>query len=459
MIDKMQKGIEFGRDLNPDYIDIRFQNKYMSQYQLKDKDLTANTGSRQGFSTRALVDGAWGFASTTSTKLDDLKTIIQQAFGLAKGAAPTVKDKVKIAEVKVYQDKVISPRIKSLEDFSVTDKINIVKNAEKSLKDYKEIKSYQLSYSEIIDHRIIMNSEGTQIESLDMKPTVAAYVVASREAKMAPYLEAWCKTKGFEFLDEHPLSDIAEFCAKQAIKNLDASLPPGGPTKVLVDYTSVGIIAHEAIGHCSEADLVDAGSFLKGKLNQKVCSELITIIDDPVLDDASGWLPYDDEGVKGQRVEIIKDGILTGYLNNREYAARMNMEPTGNARAFTFKDEPLVRMRNTYIKPGDMTEEELVEAIGDGLFVTGMMNGSADTSGEFMVGTGQAIEIKNGKLTDKIFVGPTMTGNAFEMLSSTIGVGKEFLLNIGQGFCGKEQAAKVDAGGGKLACTVILGGN
>ncbi|MHA1155715.1 MAG: TldD/PmbA family protein, partial [Candidatus Heimdallarchaeota archaeon] len=388
-----------------------------------------------------------------------LKTIVQQAFGLAKGAAPTVKDKVKIAEVKAYQDKVISPRIKSLEDFSVNDKINIVKNAEKSLKDYKEIKSYQLSYSEIIDHRIIMNSEGTQIESLDMKPTVAAYVVASREAKMAPYLEAWCKTKGFEFLDEHPLSDIAEFCAKQAIKNLDASLPPGGPTKVLVDYTSVGIIAHEAIGHCSEADLVDAGSFLKGKLNQKVCSELITIIDDPVLDDASGWLPYDDEGVKGQRVEIIKDGILTGYLNNREYAARMNMEPTGNARAFTFKDEPLVRMRNTYIKPGDMTEEELVEAIGDGLFVTGMMNGSADTSGEFMVGTGQAIEIKNGKLTDKIFIGPTMTGNAFEMLSSTIGVGKEFLLNIGQGFCGKEQAAKVDAGGGKLACTVILGGN
>ena len=458
MIDKMQKAIEFGRDLNPDFLDLRFQNKYMSQYQLKDKDLTANTGSRQGFSTRVLVDGTWGFASTTSSELEDLKKIVQQAFGLAKSAAPTVKEKVKIAEVKTYQDKVVSPRIKSLEDFSVSDKINIVKEAEKSLQNYEEIKSYQLSYSEIIDHRIIMTSEGTQIEALDMKPTVAAMVVASRETKIAPYLEAWCKTKGLEFLDEHPLSEVAEYCAQQAIKNLDASLPPGGPTKVLIDYTSVGIIAHEAIGHCSEADLVDAGSFLKGKLNQKVCSELITIIDDPVLDDASGWLPYDDEGVKGQRVEIIKDGILRGYLNNREYAARMNMEPTGNARAFTFKDEPLVRMRNTYIKPGDMTEEELIEAIGDGLYVTGMMNGSADTSGEFMVGTGQAIEIKNGKMTDKVYIGPTMTGNAFEMLSSTIGVGKEFQLNIGQGFCGKEQAAKVDAGGGKLACTVILGG-
>ncbi|MHA1188612.1 MAG: metallopeptidase TldD-related protein [Candidatus Heimdallarchaeota archaeon] len=116
-------------------------------------------------------------------------------------------------------------------------------------------------------------------------------------------------------------------------------------------------------------------------------------------------------------------------------------------------------MRNTYIEPGDMTDEELFEAVKDGLYVTGMMNGSADTSGEFMVGTGQAYEIKNGKLTDKVFIGPTMTGNAFEMLSSTLGVGKEMKLNIGTGFCGKEQAAKVDAGGGKLACTVILGGS
>jgi TldD protein len=243
-----------------------------------------------------------------------------------------------------------------------------------------------------------------------------------------------------------------------AIRNLDTSLPPGGLTNVAIDHTSVGIIAHEAVGHCSEADLVETGSFLKGKIGQKVCSELITMIDEPVFDDGAGWLKYDDEGTKGKKVEIIKDGVLTGYLNNRMYAAKMDMEPTGNARAFNFNNEPIVRMRNTYIAPGDMTEDEIFEVVKNGLFVSGFMNGSADTSGEFMVGTGHAIEIKNGKLTDNYYLGPTMTGNAFEVLSSTMGVGKDLMLNLGMGTCGKTQPAKVDVGGGLLACKVILGG-
>ncbi|MBD3189676.1 MAG: hypothetical protein GF308_03485 [Candidatus Heimdallarchaeota archaeon] len=458
MIDKIIEGIEFGKDLKPDFLDIRYQNKYLANYQSQDGERTANSGSRRGFAARVLFDGAWGFSSTTSVELADLKKIIEQAYKLAKGSSKTKKEKSAVAEAKVYQDKVISPRVKSLNDVSIEEKMNRIYEAEKVFKEYKEVKKYTLAYQEIIDHRIVANSEGTRIESLDMKPTVVAFAVAKREAKLAPYHKAWSKTKGFELVDEYPLTELAKFVAETSIKNLDATLPPGGPTKVVIDHTSVGIIGHEAIGHTAEADLVEAGSFLKGKMGEQVCSELITIIDAPVLDDASGWLPYDDEGVKGKRVEIIKNGVLTGYLNNREYAAKMNHEPTGNARAFTFQDEPIVRMRNTYIAPGDMTDEELIEAVGNGLFVTGMMNGSADTSGEFMVGTGQAIEIKNGRLTDKVFIGPTMTGNAFEMLSSTLGVGKELKLNIGTGFCGKEQAAKVDAGGGRLACTVILGG-
>ena len=458
MIDLIQKSIDYGMKLNPDYLSIRYQNKYLSNYSSQGGDLSANTGSRQGFSARVLYRGAWGFSSTTSTNLEDIKKIVKEAITLAKGSADSVKNKVQLAEIKIHKDKIISPRIKSLADISVSEKIDMIKDAEKVFKGYEEIKNYVLGYQELIDHRIFVSNEGTQIELMDMKPTIVGQGVASRETKIAPYHEAWSKTKGFELLDEHPLNELAKFVAETAIKNLDANLPPGGPTNVVIDHTSVGIIAHEAIGHCSEADLVEAGSFLKGKLGKKVCSELITIIDVPVLDDASGWLPYDDEGVKGEPVEIIKEGIFTGYLNNREYAAKMGMKPTGNGRAFTFQDEPLVRMRNTYIAPGDMTDEELFEAAKDGLFVTGMMNGSADTSGEFMVGTGQAFEIKNGKLTDKVYIGPTMTGNAFEMLSSTMGVGKELKLNIGTGHCGKEQPAKVDAGGGRIAVKVILGG-
>ncbi|NHJ84906.1 MAG: TldD/PmbA family protein [Asgard group archaeon] len=459
MIELLKKGLTYSDSQSVDFIDIRYQNKYTASYQSQNGKLTANSGSRQGIAIRALVDGAMGFASTTSLEVVDLKEKIKEACKLAAGASKSVKHKITLAETKPHKDKVHSPAVKSLRDITVSDKINMIKESEKVFNDFEEIKSYTIGYDEMIDHRIIVNNEGTEIDQLIMIPTLRANAVAVRETKIAPYSEARSKATGFEMVDEYPLAEFAKFASKMALKNLDAELPPGGETKVVIDHTSVGIIAHEAVGHCSEADLVEGGSFLKGKLKQKVCSELITLIDAPVLDIASGWTMYDDEGTKGIAVNIIKDGVLTGFLNNREFAAKMNMKPTGNARAFNFNDEPLIRMRNTYIKPGDFTDEELFEVVGNGLFVTGMMNGSADTSGEFMVGTGQAVEIKNGKLTDKIFIGPTMTGNAFETLSSTLGVGKELKLNIGTGFCGKEQAAKVDAGGGKLACTVILGGN
>lgn len=459
MLDTIKKAIDFGRDLKADFVDIRYQNKYVANYQSQDGELTVNSGSRMGFATRALVDGALGFASTTSTKLEDLKKTIKKAVSLAKVAAPSKKEKIKLAEVKSYRDSLISPRIKSLQDISVTDKINMIKEAEKAYKEFDEVKSYTLTYSEIIDDRLVMNSEGAQIEQKTMIPTVGALAVALRETKIAPYFEAWSKAKGFELLDEHPLIELVRFASNAAVKNLDASLPPGGPNRVVIDHTSVGILAHEAIGHCAEADLVEGGSFLKGKLGQKVCSELVTIVDEPILDDAAGWLPYDDEGTKGKKIEIIKNGALNGYLYNREYAAKMNAEPTGNARAFNFNDEPIIRMRNTYFEAGDMTEEELIEAVKDGFYVTGMMNGSADSSGEFMVGTGQALKIEKGKLTDEVFIGPTMTGNAFEVLSSIIGIAKKIGLNVSTGFCGKTQPAKVDAGGPRIGCTVIFGGS
>ncbi|MHA1531540.1 MAG: TldD/PmbA family protein, partial [Candidatus Heimdallarchaeota archaeon] len=247
-----------------------------------------------------------GFASTTSIELKDLKTIIEHATKLAKGAAESKKEKITFADVKSHTDKAISPRIKSLSDISVEQKINMIKEAEKVYKDYEDIKSYTLGYDEIIDHRIVGNNEGTLIEQATMIPTVRALAIASRETKIAPYQEAWSKAKGFELLDEHPLSELAKFASEMALKNLEAELPPGGSTNVVIDHTSVGIIAHEAVGHCSEADLVEAGSFLKGKIGQKVCSELVTMIDEPVIDDGSGWLMYDDEGTKGRKVEIIK---------------------------------------------------------------------------------------------------------------------------------------------------------
>jgi TldD protein len=172
----------------------------------------------------------------------------------------------------------------------------------------------------------------------------------------------------------------------------------------------------------------------------------------------AGWLPFDDEGVKGKMLYIIKDGIMNSYLTNRAYAQEFGLEPTGNARAYNFTDEPIVRMRNTYIESGDMTIEELYEAVRNGYYLKSLQNGQADSSGEFMFGAVECYAIKNGEITNELFQNPVLTGNAFEVLSNILGVGRDFDVNLGAGFCGKEQPAKVDAGGPHVAVRAMLAG-
>jgi TldD protein len=311
------------------------------------------------------------------------------------------------------------------------------------------VKSYTINYNEIIDKRITVTNEGTRVSWEDM-------------GKMASGYTSWAHTCGAEFFDLHPIDEVMRSSAEKATRLVKASLPPSGVTKLLLDHQLVGILAHEAIGHTAEADLVLAGSFTQGKLGQKVCDDRISLVDSPTLRgsnwEGSGWLPFDDEGVKGKKTYIIKEGVLTNYMTNREYAAELGVKATGNARAFTFMDEPIVRMRNTYIESGDMSMEELYEAIGNGFMLSSLQNGQADSSSEFMLGAVECFAIKNGELTEELYQNPVVSGNAFEVLNNIIGVGKDFDVNVGQGICGKEQPAKVDAGGPHLAIRAMLSG-
>jgi TldD protein len=154
---------------------------------------------------------------------------------------------------------------------------------------------------------------------------------------------------------------------------------------------------------------------------------------------------------------VIERGVLKNYLHNRESAARFGVRPTGNARAWEYQDEPLIRMRNTYIEPGRQSLEELIDGIEDGYLLDGAANGQADANGEFMFGTQQAYRIQRGK-RGPLLRGVNLSGRAFEVLSSVDGVGSEFLWDLGSGHCGKGQPMKVDAGGPWIRCQVLLGG-
>ena len=222
----------------------------------------------------------------------------------------------------------------------------------------------------------------------------------------------------------------------------------------------VGLLSHEAIGHTVEADFVLAGSVAAQKLNQNVASELVTLADSGTsefVEGAGGTLPVDDEGVVTKRVNIIQDGKLVSYLHNRETAEHFGVEPGGNARAWEFSDEPLIRMRNTFIQPGKSEVDEMISGIQDGFFIDGPEGGQADATGEFMFGACKVRKIKKGKLAEQV-QGVTVAGQCFDVLKTVDAVSKDFRWDLGAGHCGKGQPAKVDAGGPFLRCELIVGG-
>jgi TldD protein len=131
--------------------------------------------------------------------------------------------------------------------------------------------------------------------------------------------------------------------------------------------------------------------------------------------------------------------------------------PTGSARAWEYSDTPLIRMRNTYLEPGDSTLDEMIAGVALGLLLDGGKNGQADSTGEFMFGVERAWRIKDGKLGELVR-GVTLSGVAFDVMRTVDAISRDFRWELGAGHCGKGQLAKVDAGGPYVRCQALVGG-
>jgi TldD protein len=254
--------------------------------------------------------------------------------------------------------------------------------------------------------------------------------------------------------------DYAAAASERAAKLLEAKHAKGEKTTIILDPGMVGLLSHEAIGHTVEADFVLSGSVVKDRIGEKVASELVTLVDSgrsDLADNAAGTIMVDDEGVAAERTAIIENGILKSFLHNRESAMTFGTASTGNARAFQYNDEPLIRMRNTFVEPRSDRLDDMIKETRHGYLVKGARNGQADANGEFMFGAEEAYLIENGEIR-KLMRGASISGNAFDALLSVDMVGDKFQYDIGTGYCGKYQPAKVDGGGPYVRCTAVIGG-
>ena len=327
---------------------------------------------------------------------------------------------------------------------------------------YPDLTSRTVVYYEDSQDRIVYTSDACNGHLVT--PRCYVYVMMSAETKDGVPVELFKAFGGFgsfydHFTNPEKLYPGIDELYKKLMDKKEGVYAEAGYKTVVLGGMMGGMLAHEAVGHTVEADLVRGGSVAGPNLNKRVASDLVTMVDFAhTYQDSLAPLPVylDDEGTKAEDDVLIKDGILVGYMNDRESAAEYGMKPAGNARGWTFADEPIIRMRNTCILPGKSTVDELISSVEDGYYLIDSGNGQADLTGEFMFGVTCGYEIKNGKL-GRALLDTTVTGVAFEMLK-TVDMVSDKVEWSSSGFCGKKQPMAVGMGGPHMRCKIMIGG-
>lgn len=241
-------------------------------------------------------------------------------------------------------------------------------------------------------------------------------------------------------LEAHPdaFEAAAEAALRQALVNLKAQPAPAGRFPVILGNGWPGILLHEAVGHGLEADAIRKNlSVFSNKQGELVASPLCTVIDDGTIIGARGSLTIDDEGTPTQRTLLIEEGILKGYMQDRQTSAFMGVSPTGNGRRMNYSCPPIPRMTNTFLLPGKEDPAAILEELPEGIYAPHFQGGQVDTvSGRFSFVTAEAYWVEKGQIKYPIR-DATLVGSGLEVMQSIERIGSDFVLNSSLGLCGK----------------------
>jgi TldD protein len=226
---------------------------------------------------------------------------------------------------------------------------------------------------------------------------------------------------------------------RQALVNLDSVPAPAGEMEVVLGPGWPGILLHEAIGHGLEGDFNrKKTSAFAGLLGQRIASPGVTVIDDGTIPDRRGSLTVDDEGTPTNRTTLIEDGILVGFLQDRQNARLMGVTPTGNGRRQSYAHIPMPRMTNTVMLGGAHAPEEVLASVKRGLYAVNFGGGQVDiTSGKFVFSASEAYLIEDGRIGAPV-KGATLIGNGPDALTKVTMVANDMALDPGIGTCGKQ---------------------
>ena len=240
------------------------------------------------------------------------------------------------------------------------------------------------------------------------------------------------------FLASDEWQGAVDEAVRQALINLEAVPAPAGEMDVVLGPGWPGVMLHEAVGHGLEGDFNrKKTSAFAGLMGQQVAAKGVTVVDDGTMMRRRGSLSIDDEGTPTNRTVLIEDGVLVGYMQDRQNARLMGMKPTGNGRRESFAHVPMPRMTNTYMLAGDREPGEIIAAVKDGIYAVHFGGGQVDiTSGKYVFECTEAYRIENGKVGAPI-KGAMLIGNGPTDLKRVSMVGNDLALDHGIGTCGK----------------------
>jgi len=394
----------------------------------------ASYDASEGFGLRAIKGEVAGYAHSTDVSLAALERASDTARLAVGNGGGTLAMAPERAGPALYSDR------DPITDASFPVKVDTLREIDAYARE-KDSRVVQVSASiaAALQEVAILRPDGTLLE--DVRPMVrlnVSVIVEENGRRETGSHGGGGRVALNGYLAPESWKATVDEALRIALVNLDAVPAPAGVMDVVLGPGWPGILLHEAIGHGLEGDANRKGaSVFAGLMGQRIASEGVTVVDDGTIADRRGSITIDDEGTPSSRTTLIEDGILVGFMQDRQNARLLGVAPTGNGRRESYAHAPMPRMTNTIMLDGDTNPDDLVSDMRDGIHAVGFGGGQVDiTNGKFVFSCTEAYLVKDGKRGAPV-KGATLIGDGATALKQIRALGNDLALDPGMGTCGK----------------------
>jgi len=449
-------------DKGVEYAEARLQTtKDMACIMRNGQQKPAIISVSSGLGIRVIVNGGLAFSTSNVLEKSQIRELVDTTVRRAKAASKLLKNKIKFSRERKNKKKWKAVEKEELEEKNFEDVIKVLKEFDSIIQENKDYIPMRLLEMEIsTDRKIVVTSQGTFVDGYVPRLYVTGFLTGMKNGKTAQKSIEYGGSGGWELIEVLKIREDIQHqtsVMKNIIENAQKTIP--GTYDVITGPEVTGIMAHESIGHPFEADRIlgreaaQAGeSYLKpSDIGMRIGSEETNLSDDPTIPSSYGFYLFDDEGIPARKRKLVVNGIVNELLHNRATAQAFKTKSNASARATKFNREPIIRMANTFVEPGDYSFDELVKDVKQGIFINSFMEWNIDDirRNQRYVGH-EAYLIQNGEIKHPL-ISPVVEVTTERLWSNLDARGNN--LEYWAAICGKGdpmQGAPVWAGGPSL---------